>query len=239
MRKTIHSGINNSFFRLFLFFAVCFFAVDAIGQTLTVADFEKALSNSGVNLIPFANLRREAASIAGEVDRCKSAVSGWSYSNWKPKKDALLKKKAEKERQVASKEKDIAALKSKFKTVDVSREERELATYKRELSDISEDIDDLNDQLEDGAEVWERLWNARGGLREKFDDVKDELDRAKSNPKSYIGSSASDADVAKVRSAVDKIKSKIESEEDGHEKAETDAQNAEENFRELIEKSSL
>ena len=107
------------------------------------------------------------------------------------------------------------------------------------LDVINGNIDDLNEQLEDGVEVWKRMYNARGGLREQFEDALKLVDRAQSNPKTYLGSSATPDDIAKAKTYLNKIETNIKGEERFHEDQEEGAQGNVGKFEALIAKNSL
>lgn len=104
---------------------------------------------------------------------------------------------------------------------------------------INQKIGKLNDELKTGAEAWQRLWNARGGLREVFDDAQDEVASARSNPGKYLGSKPKDEDVNQFKKYCDVIKDSIEREENEHRRQEEGAKKTERNFRDLINKDKL
>ena len=92
----------------------------------------------------------------------------------------------------------------------------------------------MNRELEDGAEAWKRLWNARGGLRELFDDALDEVKSAMSNPKKYLGSDATDEDIKKLKRYCDIIEDEIELGKRTHAEQEKGGKETEKKFRNLI-----
>lgn len=201
-------------------------------------DFRRAAAADGVNVIPFESLRREAASIAREVEQSKAA-SQWKYAAYEKRKDNLLDSKAKQQKKIETLRQDIEAFKDKHEDVDVSSLEKDLAGLGDDLEDIDDKIDDLNDELEDGAEAWKRLWNARGGLRELFDDAKDDVRSAQSNLEKYLGDDASEDDQKKLKSYLEVIEDEIELGERTHKEQEDGAKATEEKFRKLIKKTAI
>jgi len=216
--------------------ALCIFCTLATGGVVTAQDlddFRTAAAADGVNVIPFESLRRDATSVADEVERSKHEATQWKYDTYEDMKKNLLNKKAVKNVEIAAKEEEIEEL-EKLENADVSSYERELDELRDELGEINENIDNLNDDLEKAAEAWKRLWNARGGLRELFADAKSDVVSAKSRPEDYLGSDATEEDIESLKRYLDVIEDEIEAGEEGHRIQEEGAKTAEENFQNLI-----
>lgn len=199
-------------------------------------DFKRAASSSGVSAIPFESIRREAASIAKEVDYAKSNAR-YSYDDLKRTKTNLLKDRKLKEEAIEKEKKFVEDLKAKSDSYSSSIED-DLKDLKEELEDINEQIDETNEEIEEAIEAAKRLWNARGGLREVFEDAEDEVSRAKSNPKNYLGSDASDDDIDTLKDYLDDIEDEMESGKRVHKEQEDGVKNTEKNLRALLAKTS-
>ena len=86
-------------------------------------------------------------------------------------------------------------------------------------------------------EAFERLYNARAGLREYFDKAKDQLKEVKSDPAKYLGSPPTDEDLSNLQTYLGTIESKIESEEAEHKIQEDGAKNNIQMFKSIIAKT--
>ena len=224
--------------RLSVAVGLCVLAGGTVATAQDLDDFRRAAAADGVEVIPFEGLRREAASIAKEVERAKTA-SRWKFGTFEKQKNNLLKEKAKKQEEIEDKQEEIEDLKDKHEDVDVSSLESDLKDLNDDLEDIDDKIEDLNKELEEGAKAWERLWNARGGLRELFDDAMDDVKRAQSNPKKYLGDDASDEDLKKLKTYLEVIEDEIELGEETHKDQEEGAKKTEEKFRDLIRKTEV
>ena len=209
-------------------------------MTTTFEDIRSAAANGkGVTLIPFDNLRVKADAVADEVDRCKDVVSRWGYDLFEKQKNNLLKEKKTKQDAIEAKKKEIEDFKKKNKESNTAPFEEDQKKLESELKSIDESIDKMNRDLEDGAEAWKRVWNARGGLREIFDDVLKEVSNVRSHPSDYIGSTPTDKDKEIFEKSLDVIEGDIKDEEEEHKKQEEGAKGTEQKFRELLKKSAL
>jgi hypothetical protein len=186
--KNINLNMLN-FTNLLFFISL---STSAFCQTLD--DFKTASETSeGPNLIPFYNLRRDATSIANEVQTRKAEAGQTQYNVWKTEKEKLLAS-TKKQKEIIQKETDFY---SQF--INQTPEAEGLktcldATVSKQKNIIAENdtkISAINDNLKKGMDIFERLYNARGGLREYFDDAIKELNDAKSSPNKYIGEAPS------------------------------------------------
>jgi hypothetical protein len=219
--------------------ALCLF-VPSLARGQTLDDFKTAAGNKGVDSIPFSDLRKEATSISDEVKTRKEEVKQFKeYDIYEKQKTNLLAEVKELndliEQEKKIYEKYAAGNPEAFAKLlaDAIKEFRYKVTKIE-----NESIQKMNDEMTKAADVWDRLAQARGGLREKFDDVKDKLADAKSNPDKYLGSSASDDDKKKLGEYVDAIKSGIEAEEANHREQENGAKSTSQKFEALIKKTS-
>ena len=209
----------------------------AFSQSL--ADFKQAASKKGVNAIPFSDLRKEASSIAGEVDYAKPKATKYKYDTMERQKTNVLKEIKSIKEEIEETKDEIDDMKSKYDDVDVSSLERDLDKLEDELEKKEDKIEDMNDDIEDAIEAWKRLAAARGGLREAFDDALDELKSARSSPKRYLGSDASDDDIDDFEDYVDDIISHIKSRIDDHKVQEDGADGRVKDFSSLLKKNSV
>jgi len=172
--------------------------------------FRTAAAATGVNVIPFPDLRAEATSIADEVQRSK-VDQRYDYSLLERQKNNLLEAVKETRELIRKKDAEIEEFKRTHPNGSGSSFEGERRTLQDKLEDQLEAIEDMNDDvIEDAIEAWQRLWNARAGLRETFDKVLRKLPDVKSSPGNYIGSSAIPEDIDKLKRYVDVIEDEIE-----------------------------
>ena len=211
-----------------------------MADSITLDELSRAASaNKSVELIPFKSIYSEASSIAREVEDRKAAAVRWDYDTFEKQRNNLLKDKAAKQSEIDDIQKFVDDFKSRHKECDVSSFENDKNKRRDDIKEFDAKIEKMNGELEKAAEDWKRFWNARGGLREKFDDALDEAKKGESNSGDYIGSSASDDDKQKAKGYFSTIISKIESEEKEHLTQEEGAKATEARFRELIKKTTL
>jgi hypothetical protein len=96
-----------------------------------------------------------------------------------------------------------------------------------------------SDILEDAVDAWQRLWNARGGLREKFEEVVKKLDEPRSSPESVLGSSPSAEDIDKLKKYIDVIENEIEVQAKEHLVQENGAKATQKAFSDLLKKNEI
>jgi hypothetical protein len=210
------------------------------GSAQTLDDFRTAAAADGVNVIPFPDLRREAASIADEVERRKYEATKFNLDVLTKQKDNLLSEVKKTQEDIKKKEEEISAFKSDHPDGSAAPLEKELEDRKAVLTKAQDEVRRMNDDvLEDAEEAWGRFWNARAGLREKFEDVVDKLDDPRSSPGHYLGSSPSDEDVGKLKQYVDVIENEIEVQAKEHLVQEQGAKATKEAFAALLKKSEI
>jgi chromosome segregation ATPase len=192
----------------------------------TLDDLRTAAGGSdlGVNLIPFPDLRRDATSMSDEVKRRKSEAA-IDTNTLRNQKESNLS--------------DIKQLREKI-------EEEKQETYPREddINEWQEEIDqdnakieDINEKLARGLEALEGLSEARGKLREYFDEAKSQLSDLRSTPERALGSDPSDEDKEKFEEYIRVIVGEIEDEEEGHKNAEDELQKSLQTTREILAKT--
>ena len=200
-------------------------------------DCKAAAKEEGVEVIPFPRIYQEAKAVAKEVQRAKSAQNH-SYDNLKKSKEKLLKSKKQLAEKIEEEQEFVDDMKAKSDSYASSIEE-DLNDLKDEMEEIEKDITAVNKQIEDAIEKARRLWNARGGLREYFEDALKEVGRAKSYPKKYIGSGASKEELDEYEDCMKKIESKIKKGERTHREQEVGTQNTERNLKELLKQDAI
>lgn len=212
------------------------FSSPVSGQTLD--DFRTAAAGDGVDVIPFPGLRSTAVSIANEVDREKNEASRYDFSLLERQKNNLLKAIQTTEEEIEAKQEEIEDFREAHPGGSVAPFEDDLEKLKDALSDQQAEVEDMNgDVLEPAIEAWRRLADARGGLREAFEDVLDELDSARSSPERYLGSEPSTEDVDDLKRYIDIIEDEIEVHADAHREQEDGAKGTAEKFWALLSKS--
>lgn len=91
----------------------------------------------------------------------------------------------------------------------------------------------LNKEMDAPQEAFERLYQARAGLREWFDKALSAVSDARSNPTRILGSNASKEEVERLQKAADTIKYNINQEEDEHKRQEVAAKRRVEQYKYL------
>lgn len=216
----------------------CLAGPTAHAQTLD--EFRTAAAADGVNVIPFPDFRRDASAIADEVERRKYEASKYKFDVLEPQKNNMLTEIKKTQERIRLKEEEINKFKSDHPDGSAAPLVEELEDLKEALADQQEAVTDLNeDTLEDAVEAWNRLWNARAGLREIFEDVVDKLDDVPSSPGSYLGSSPSTEDVDKLKNYASVIENEIEVQAKTHKDQEDGAKATEQAFAELLKKNEI
>ena len=197
-------------------------------------DFRTAASSNGVNLIPFTDLRKDATSIADDVQRRKDEAKSYDYDLFASQKNNMLKEIKKNNDDIASITKEIEAFKSKHPDGNTSSFEEEINKEKKDISQYNDKIKDLNDKMGKAVEAYDRLYNARAGLREYFQKALDQLSDVKSNPDKYLGSSPTDDDRKKLQDYVSVIQDQIQSNMKTHQDQEDGAKKRKADFENLI-----
>jgi len=197
-------------------------------------DFRTAASSNGVNLIPFTDLRKDATSIADDVQRRKDEAKSYDYDLFASQKNNMLKEIKKNNDDIASITKEIEAFKSKHPDGNTSSFDNEIDKEKKDISQYNDKIKDLNDKMGKAVEAYDRLYNARAGLREYFQKALDQLSDVKSNPDKYLGSSPTDDDRKKLQDYVSVIQDQIQSNMKTHQDQEDGARKRKADFENLI-----
>jgi hypothetical protein len=224
------------FARFLSYVAFGIFALSGVKVSAQNLDaFRSAAAAKGVDVIPFPDLKSTATPIAAEVERAKTEATKYDFSLLERQKNNLFAEIKKTQEEIEKQTAEIEQFKRDHPDGDVSTLEDDLEELEETLAEHREGIEDMNDDtLEDAAEAWKRLWNARGGLREVFDDVLDELDEARSSPDDYLGDSPSAEDVDKLERYIDVIEDEIEIQAKTHLEQENGAKDTEQKFRTLL-----
>lgn len=206
-------------------------------MSTTLSDFVEASRHSkGVELIPFSDIRREAASIAQEVQDRKIKTTLNLYER---EIANLLDKKKTAEVEIEEQKKEAEELVKKTPGFDVSYQTNKIKGFEKEIAGFDEKIKKIKEgvvkAIEERIEEFRRLQNARGGLREVFDDALDGLKDVRSNPKKYIGTDATEDDLKTLEKCLDTILGNIDNEKKDHKDQEDGARKKEEELEELIQ----
>ena len=190
-------------------------------------------------VIPFEGMRRDAGSIATEVDIRKDRATQYPYDTFEKQKLNLLREVANARLKIQKKEQEIADFKSRYPDGSTRPLEEELSKLKNDDEYYAKKaVETYNrEKLEPAWDAWDRFWQARAGLREYFDKVLAKLKEAKSNPNTYLGANPSDADIARLKSCIETIESKINNEAPEHAKQEFGAKNNRDGFQALLQKN--
>ena len=205
-------------------------------MSYTLDDFRTAAAADGVNVIPFYDLRRDATSIADEVQRRKEDAK-YDSSTFEKQKDGMLEEIKKNKEKINDIRKQIEDFKSQNPDGSVNTFEDDIKKCEREIEEYNGKIGDLNNEMARAVDAFERLYNARAGLREYFDKAKDQLRDVRSDPARYLGGSPSDDDLKKLQEYLRVIEGEIEDAEVNHKEQEDGAKKQMEKFRELIRKT--
>jgi chromosome segregation ATPase len=205
----------------------------------TLDDFRTAASADGVNLIPFPDLRRDATSIADEVQRRKDEAKSFDYGVFETQKNNTLKDIKKKNQEIVDLKKDIDDLKKKYTEIDVTSLEDDVKKREKAISEYNDKIKDMNDKMAKAVDVFDRLYNSRAGLREYFEKALSGLSDAKSNPNKYLGDSPSDDDKKKLEEYINVIQDQIQSRIKDHKDQEEGAKRTKADYESLIKKSEV
>jgi len=200
-------------------------------------DFRTAASNSGVNLIPFPDLRKDATPIADDVQRRKDEVKSYDYDVLSSQKNNILKEIKKNNDDIASIQKEIEEFKKRHPDGNTVSFDAEIEKEKKDISQYNDKIKDMNDKMGKAVEAFDRLYNARAGLREYFQKALNQLSDVKSNPDKYLGSSPTDDDRNKLKDYVRVIEDQIQSNVKTHQDQEDGAKKRKADFENLIKQT--
>lgn len=207
------------------------------GQNLD--DFRTAASADGVNLIPFPDLRKDATSIADDVQRRKDEAKSFDYETFESQKNNLLKDIKKKNDEIEGIKKDIDDLKKKYTEISVTSLEGDIDKRQKSIAESNSKINDLNSKMKNAVDVFDRLYNARAGLREYFEKALSQLSDAKSNPNKYLGDSPSDDDKKKFDDYTRVIQDQIQARIKDHQDQENGAKKRKADYEALINKTEF
>jgi hypothetical protein len=200
-------------------------------------DFRTAASSNGVNLIPFSDLRKDATPIADDVQRRKDDTQLYNYDLLASQKNNMLKEIKKDNDDIASITKEISDFKSKHPDGNTISFDEEINKKKKDIDQYNDKIKGINDKLALAVEAYDRLYNARAGLREYFKKSLDQLSDVKSNPDKYLGSSPTDDDRKKLQDYVKVIEDQIQTNVKTHQDQEDGAKKRKADFENLIKQT--
>ena len=211
-----------------------FFVLPCALFSQNLDDFRTAASSNGVNLIPFSDLRKDATPIADDVQRRKDEAQSFNYDQFLSQKNNMLKEIKKNNDDIASINKEIEDFKRRHPDGNTSSFDIEIDKEKKDISQYNDKIKDLNDKMSKAVEAYDRLYNARAGLREYFQKALNQLSDVKSNPDKYLGSSPTDDDRKKLQDYVKVIEDQIQSNVKTHQDQEEGAKKRKADFENLI-----
>jgi len=218
---------------------LCFILAPSISFSQTLDDFRTAASSDGVNLIPFSDLRKDAVSIADDVQRRKDEAKSFDYEVFESQKNNVLKEIKKKNDEMEGLKKDIDDLKRKYTEVSVACLQDDIEKRKKVVSDNNDKIKDMNDKMSKAVEVFDRLYNARAGLREYFEKAISQLSDVRSNPNKYLGDNPSDDDKRKLEDYLKVIEDQIQSRIKEHKEQEDGAKKRKADYESLIARTEI
>ena len=221
--------------KLLMLLCFLFMIGPSIVYSQNIDDFRTAAASDGVDLIPFPDLRRDATAIASEVEKRKEEVKSYNFDNFKSRKEKLLEEIKKEKAEIEKVENDIEEFKNKYKDGDASTYYKEIDKRNKTIAEANDKIKALNEDMAKAADTFDRLNNARAGLREFFDDAKSQLSDAQSNPNRHLGSSPSEEDIKSLNNYISVIKSEIEVQERHHKEQEDGAKKTKEEYEKLTQ----
>lgn len=169
------------------------------GYSQKLEDFKKCAASPSIATLPYQKIKRDAISLEAAKKRAFSATNGYGFDKMEDEKDAILRKIKAEKKKLEDAEEELEEDKKIAPTVS-SPWERKVADSKRKLEDLDDDITDVNRKIDVAIDKFETLQEARGKVREIFDDVDDELYNSLNRPHVHIGPKPSSSD----REAYDK-----------------------------------
>ena len=154
-------------------------------MSTSLDDFRTAAEATGVNLIPFYDLRKDATPIADDVQSRKEEAK-LDPSTLEKQKDNLLEEIKKKNEEIENVKKEIEDFKNRHPEGSVTTFEDEIKEHEEEIEEYNGKIGDLNNKIANAIDAFERLYHARAGLREYFDKAKDQLKDVRSDPAKYL-----------------------------------------------------
>lgn len=233
----VHSASHRG--KLFALLCLLYAALPSLPQSQTLDDFRTAASSSNVDLIPFPDLRRDSGAIAAEVERRKIEVRSLNFGTFKARKNNMLEKINEAKAKIEKKNNEIADFKRQHPDGFVTPFEDEIKEQRQIIDDYENKIKDLNKDIAKAADVFDRLNNARAGLREYFDKALRQLAEARSNPSRHLGSSPSADDIKRLEGYINVIEDQINSQVKEHQVQEKGAKDTKEEYEALMNKTEL
>jgi len=221
-------------FAIFLLAAFAFtpkLSAQTTGQILD--HYGDCAGESGVEMIPFPGLYKTTAAIAKEVQRKKAETRQYNYDAISKEKNIILKAIAKGNESIKKTESLQAQHERDYPGTDNEHDD-DLKDLQEQLKKDKTKLGAINERIEDAMEATRRLWNARGGLREAFDDVIDDLDKVYSYPMKYLKDGANDDDASELKTHVRKIKDKIKREVGNHKDQEDDTKALEGKYKTLL-----
>ena len=156
------------------------------------------------------------------------------YSIFYSQKNNVLKEIKKENEDIEKIKKEIDDFKSDHPDGNVSPFEEEIEKAKKEIAENNEKIKAMNEQMEKAADSCERLYHARAGLREYFEEALNQVSEARSNPDKYLGANPTDEERSKLKEAAERIEDKIKQEAAFHKDQEEGAKGTTEKLKELI-----
>ena len=193
----------------------------------TLADFKACSSKKYTECIPFPSMRTEAMSIGKEVDARKIIPSQIAKNTLVPQHKNIMDELDKLNDKLKAEQKNQADWKKAHPT-GANAYDKTVADAEKKIKEHEPKVKAIYAKIAEGKEAYERLYNARGAMREQFEDVLDKLEYAKTHPKEYIDESSykssnkaeSDKKLAELTKEligyIDTIKAHINSEKSTH-----------------------
>ncbi|HVW60856.1 MAG TPA: hypothetical protein VHC48_12490 [Puia sp.] len=220
-----------------IIFYLLLMAAPSFLYSQNLSDFQTAASADGVNLIPYSELRKEATSIADEVQRRKDEIKQFDYDVFEKQKNNLLKDNKKANQEIEDIKKELDEYKKKVPDASIACFDGDLNTRKKAIDDNNSKIKDMNDKMKNAVDVFGRLYNARAGLREYFEKALSQLSDTQSNPNKVLGDSPSDDDKKKLEDYIRVIQDQIQSRIKEHKEQEDGAKKRQSDYQSLIDRT--
>jgi len=158
-------------------------------QAQKLDDFKACASKKYTECIPFPDLRSEAIPMGKEVDARKIIPSQISKNTLEPQHKNIMDELNKLNDKLKAEQKNQADWKKAHPT-GPNAYDKTVADAEKKIKEHEPKVKAIYAKIAEGKEAYERLYNARGALREMFDDVLKKLEYARNNPKAYINESS-------------------------------------------------
>ncbi|MCJ8290522.1 MAG: hypothetical protein HRT58_12715 [Crocinitomicaceae bacterium] len=191
------SLVKNAQLSILSAVVMLFLALSAHGQKLE--DFKKCADKPGISTLPYQKIKRDAIPLESAKKRAFEATKGYGYDKMEDEKDAILRKIKVEKKKIIDAKKEVAEDKKAAPTLE-SPGEKKIKAADKKISELDREVVAMNRKIDVAIDKFETLQEARGKVREIFEDADGELTNTINRPHVHIGPKPSSSD----REAYDK-----------------------------------